>query len=130
MAQSGQTGILEAIERTVKKPPHEFLFQLGGALAILLGLVAFGVQWSQGIAGNRLAGLVVVLLVDLILGAVLAFSVIVVRKNVVNGAILGGAIGLVLALFGGIAGVVGGILGILGAIVAFAGPYLSRVQRA
>lgn len=129
MAESGATGILESIERTVKKPPHEFLFQLGGALAIILGLVVFGIQLSQGASGDRLAGVVVAFLVNLILGAVLVATRNVVQKNAANGAILGGAIGLVLALFGGTAGVVGGVLGIIGAVVAFLGPSSAHVQR-
>jgi hypothetical protein len=129
MGQSGEGSVREAIERTVRKPPHEVLFQLGGALAILLGIVVFVVQLTQGASGNLFAGVLVAFLVDLILGAVLVATGVVVRKNVANGAILGGAISLVLAVFGGNAGLVGGVLGIIGAVVAFLGPSAARKPR-
>lgn len=125
MTQSYGTAGRMTVAELVEKQPHELLLMLGSALAILLSIVLYAIQWAQGgIAANRLAGETTILVIDVVLGAALWASSAIVRKNVINGAIVAGVVSIVLIAFGGLPGTIGGVIGLLGAILAAANPYL------
>jgi hypothetical protein len=125
MTQSYETG-KAAVGNLATKQPHELLLLLGSALAILLSLLAFGIEWYQGIADNRISDATTALVMNVVLGAALWVSATIVQKNLMNGAIVAGVVSLVLILFGGQVGSIAGLLGLLGAILAAATPYLPR----
>ncbi len=107
-----------------QRQPHELLLMLGGALAVLLSVVLFGIQWSQGIGDNQIAAATTTLVIGLVLGGTLWVSAAVTRKSLMNGAIVAGVVSIVLILYGGQPGTIGGLVGLLGAILAAASPYL------
>ena len=109
-----------------EKQPHELLLLLGGALAILLSVMLYAIQWAQGgIPASRLASETTNFVIVLVLGAALWASAAVSRKNLMNGAIVAGVVSVVLIAFGGgLAGTIGGVIGLLGAILAATSPYL------
>ena len=127
---SYETGGRSAVAKIAGKQPHELLIELGGALGILLATVLFGIQWYQGISTNQLPGAMTLLVVDLVLSGALVITGAIVRKNVLNGAIVAGVVGLVLIVFGGQTGLIAGIVGILGAALAAASPYMPHSKRA
>lgn len=124
MTQSYETGGKIALPNLAAKQPHELLLLLGAALAVLLSLVLFGIEWSQGIADNRLTAATTTVVLNVVLGAALWVSAGITRKNLMNGAIVAGVVSLVLVLFGGQVGTIGGLVGLLGAVLAAATPYL------
>jgi len=112
------------------KQPHELLLQLGGALAVLLSLVLFAIAWSQGnIGANQLSPAVTTLVINVVLGGALWVSSAIVKKSLMNGAIVAGVVSIVLILYGASSGTIGGLIGLLGAILAAASPYLPWSQR-
>jgi hypothetical protein len=124
MGQSYETSGHTAMADLAAKQPHELLIQLGGALTVLLIVVMTAIQWSQGIAAIRLTEVTTLLVIDVILGGALWVSSAVVRKNLMNGAIVAGVVSAILIVYGGQPGTIGGLVGILGAILAAASPYL------
>ena len=124
MTQSYETGGKAAMASLATKQPHELLLLLGSALAVLLSLVLFGIEWSQGIAANRMSAATTAVVLNAVLGAALWVSANITRKNLMNGAIVAGVVSLVLILFGGSVGTIAGLIGLLGAILAAATPYL------
>jgi hypothetical protein len=131
MTQSYGAG--KAVAELGAKQPHELLLMLGGLLAILLSGAIYGVAWAtQGIAANQLNNVVTIVIVNLVLGGSLFAAAAITRKNLMNGALVAGVLGLLLAYYGAQPGTIGGIVGILGAILAAAKPYMpsSRRERA
>jgi len=124
MGQSYETAGRTAMADLAAKQPHELLIQLGGALTVLLIVVMTAIQWSQGIAASQLSGVTTLLVLDVILGGALWVSSAVVRKNLMNGAIVAGVVSAILIVYGGQPGTIGGLVGILGAVLAAASPYL------
>ena len=107
------------------KTPHELLLKLGGALAMLLSCVITAIRWSQGpITGSELTKAMTFLVLNIVLGGSLWIASVVMRRNVMNGAIVAAVVSVILIWFGGDPGLIGGIVGILGAIVGAASPYL------
>jgi len=101
------------------------LLMLGGALAILLSVLLYAIDWAQGgIAANQLASTTTVLVIDVVLGAALWIAPKIGHKNLMNSAIVAGVVSIVLLAFGGLPGTIGGVIGLLGAILAAANPYL------
>ena len=101
------------------------MVMLGGALAILLSVLLYAIDWAQGgIAASQLASLTTVLVIDVVLGAALWVSPKIGHKNLMNSAIVAGVVSIVLLAFGGLPGTIGGVIGLLGAILAAANPYL------
>ena len=129
MANSYETAARAATAYFATKQPHELLLQLGGVLALVLSIVVYAVQWSQGIAANQLSGATTTLAVNVVLGGALWISASIVRKSLMNGAIVAGVVGAVLIAFGGQAGMIGGLIGLFGAILAAAHPYMPQSRR-
>ena len=127
---SYETGGRSAATKIAAKQPHELLIELGGALGIMLSSVLFGIQWYQGIASSQLTGAMTILVVNVVLGSSLVITGAIVRRNVLNGAIVAGVVGFVLIIFGGQTGLITGIVGILGAALAAASPYMPHSKRA
>jgi NAD/NADP transhydrogenase alpha subunit len=124
MTQAYETGGRVSMSDLSARQPHELLLLLGAAIAILLSLVLFAIQWYQGITTNQLSGATTAVILNVVLGAALWVSAAITRKNLMNGAIVAGVVGLILIAFGGQVGVIAGIIGLLGAILAAATPYL------
>lgn len=124
MTQGYETSTRLGASSLAARQPHELLLLLGATLAILLSLVLFAVQWAQGIAANQLSAATTVVVLDVVLGAALWLSATITRKNLVNGAIVAGVVGIILIAFGGQVGVIAGIIGFLGAALTAATPYL------
>ena len=126
MTQSYETAGRNVTSNLAEKQPHELLLLLGGALAILLSVMLYAIQWAQGgIPASRLASETTTFVIVLVLGAALWASAAVSRKNLMNGAIVAGVVSIVLIAYGGgLAGTIGGVIGLLGAILAAANPYL------
>ncbi len=124
MSQSMATSGKAAMSRLAERQPHELLLLLGAAVSVLLSLVLFGIRWAQGIAASGIASAVTLVVLDVILGAALWFSASYTRKNLMNGAIVAGVVGVILIAFGGEFGLIGGIIGLIGAILAGLTPYL------
>ncbi|MCI4371410.1 MAG: hypothetical protein L3J78_02050 [Thermoplasmata archaeon] len=108
------------------KQPHELLLMLGGLLAVLLSVATHGIQWATppGIPQSQYGTVATALIINVVLGAALWASAAIVRKNLMNGALVAGVISVILIYFGGQPGTIGGVIGILGAILAAAKPYL------
>jgi hypothetical protein len=108
------------------KQPHELLLMLGGALAVLLSAAIYGIPAATppGIPASQVNGVVTVVIVNIVFGGALWASAAMTRKNLMNGAIVAGLIGILLVYFGAQPGLIGGVVGILGAILAAAKPYL------
>lgn len=123
MTQSYETG-RASMARLGSKQPHELLLSVGAALVLLLTLVLFGIEWYRGIADSQLPTVTTGLVLNVVLGAALWVAANITRKNLMGGAIVGGAVSLVLLLYGGQPGMIGGLVGLLGAILAAATPYL------
>lgn len=130
MTQGYETSGRLATSDLASRQPHELLLMLGAAIGILLSLVLFAIQWSQGIAVSQLSGPTTGVILNVVLGAALWVSATITRKNLMNGAIVAGVVGLILIAFGGQVGLIAGVIGLLGAILAAATPYLpwSRAQ--
>ncbi len=129
MTQSYETGGRTATSNWASRQPHELLLVLGATVSVLLSLVLFGIRWYQGIAASELSTAVTGVVLDVILGAALWVSAEITRKNLVNGAIVAGVVGIILIAFGGQIGVIGGLIGLIGAILAAATPYLPWSRR-
>ncbi len=124
MSQSFATGGKAAMSRLAERQPHELLLLLGAAVSVVLSLVLFGIRWAQGITASAMANAVTLVVLDVVLGAALWFSASYTRKNLMNGAIVAGVVGIILIAFGGEFGLIGGIIGLFGAILAGLTPYL------
>lgn len=129
MTQSYETGGKAAVATLATKQPYELLLLLGSALAVLLSLVLFAIQWSQGISANQMSAVTTAVVLNVVLGAALWVSAAITRKNLMNGAIVAGVVSLVLILYGGQVGTIAGLIGLLGAILAAATPYLPWSQK-
>ncbi len=129
MAQDFETRGRAAVANLATKQPHELLLMLGGALAILLSTVIYGLLWSQGISANQVSGATTTFLVNLVLGGALLVSSVIARKNLMNAAIVAGVVSVILVVYGGRSGAIGGVVGFLGAIVAAATPYMPWLRR-
>lgn len=130
MTQSYEAAGRTAVANLAGKQPHELLLLLGSALALLLSVVLYAIQWSQGIAANQLSGVTTIFVVNVVLGCALWISSMIVRKNLTNGAIMAGVVSLILIAFGGQSGLIGGLVGLLGAVLAGASPYMPGSRRA
>ena len=130
MTQSYQAG--RSVAELGAKQPHELLLMLGGVLAILLAAAIYGIPSATppGLPANQLTNVVTIVVVNIVLGGSLWVAAAITRKNLMNGAMVAGVIGVLLAYYGGAPGQIGGIVGILGAILAAAKPYLPWSRRA
>src|SRR3989442_6457001 len=91
MNDSYETSGRDTMARIATKQPHELLLMLGGALTILLTLVLTGLQWYPKLpTGTALQTQAVSLVINIVLGAALYVSAAIVRKNLLNGAIVAG----------------------------------------
>src|SRR5256885_11137879 len=102
---------------------------LGGALTILLTLVLTGLLWYPKLpTGTALQTQAVSLVINIVLGAALYVSAAIVRKNLLNGAIVaGGGSGILLAFAAGHqTGTIGGVVGLLRANLAAGKPYMPQ----
>jgi hypothetical protein len=124
MGQTYETAGRAAVADIAAKQPYELLLQLAGALAVLLSVVLFAIAWSQGIAADRMTAATTTFVVGVVLGATLWVSSAIVKKSLMNGAIVAGVVSIVLILYGGNAGAISGLVGLLGAVLAAASPYL------
>ncbi len=129
MTQSFEAAGKTMTANWASRQPHELLLVLGATVSVLLSLVLFGIRWSQGIAASAMADAVTLVVLDVVLGAALWISAEVTRKNLVNGAIVAGVVGVILIAFGGQIGLIGGVIGLIGAILAAATPYLPWSRR-
>src|SRR5256712_9119331 len=114
MNDSYETSGRDTMARIVTKQPHELLLMLGGGLTILLTLVLTGLQWYPKLpTGTALQTQAVSLVINIVLGAALYVSAAIVRKNLLNGAIVAGGVGGVLLPFpaGNQAGTIGAAVG-------------------
>src|SRR2546428_12066737 len=100
MNDSYETSGRDTMARIATKQPHELLLMLGGALTILLTLVLTGLLWYPKLpTGTALQTQAVSLVINIVLGAALYVSAAIVRKNLLNGAIVAGGVrGILLAL--------------------------------
>jgi uncharacterized membrane protein YhhN len=105
-----------------KMKPHELLMFLGGLLAILLGAIFFVIEWSRGIPSTRLWSTVLVLVVDVVLGAFLWITFLVAKRNVMNAGIMAVVVSIILMAFGQTPGIIGGVAGLLGGLLAIVLP--------
>ena len=132
MNDSYETSGRDTMARIVTKQPHELLLMLGGALTILLTLVLTGLQWYPKLpTGAVLQTEAVNLVINIVLGAALYVSAAIVRKNLLNGAIVAGVVSVILLAFaaGNQAGTIGGVVGLLGAILAAVSPYMPKTRQ-
>src|SRR2546428_12177511 len=91
MNDSYETSGRDTMARIATKQPHELLLMLGGALTILLTLVLTGLLWYPKLpTGTALQTQAVSLVINIVLGAALYVSAAIVRKNLLNGAIVAG----------------------------------------
>ncbi len=124
MTQSYEAG-REAMAELGSKQPHELLLMLGGVLAVLLSVALYGIQWAtQGLTQSQYGAVATTVIINVVLGGALWASAAIVRKNLMNGALVAGVISIILIYFGGQPGTIGGVVGMLGAILAAAKPYL------
>ncbi len=124
MTQSYGTG-RETMAELGSKQPHELLLMLGGVLAVLLTVAIYGIQWAtNGIQPSQYGTVATTAIINVVLGGALWVSAAIVRKNLMNGALVAGVISIILIYYGGTPGTIGGVVGILGAILAAAKPYL------
>src|SRR2546423_2496753 len=129
MTQSYQAG--RSVAELGAKQPHDPPPMLGGVLAILLAAAIYGIPSATppGIPANQLTNVVTIVVVNVVLGGSLWVAAAMTRKNLMNGAIVAGVIGVLLAYYGGAPGQIGGIVGVLGAILAAAKPHLPWSRR-
>src|SRR3989304_4273510 len=90
MSQNYQATGRVAVANLAGKHAYELLLLLGSALALLLSVVLYLIQWSQGIAANQLSAVTTVFVVDVVLGSALWLSAMIVRKDLANGALMAG----------------------------------------
>ena len=109
-----------------QKAPHELLIVLGGALAVLLSVVAFVIRWMEGVPLGELNTILRTFVLTVVLGGVLVAAGAIVRKNLMNGAIMAVVIAIILIVYGGQEGTIGGVVGLIGAGLAAASPYMHR----
>src|SRR5437867_10756931 len=113
MTQSYDTGKQAMVELGAKQP-HELLLMLGGILAVLLSVAIYGIQAAnQGIPPSQYGTVSMTLVMKYVLGRGLWFSRVLLRSNLMNGAIVAGVISIILIYFGGQPGTIGGVVGIL-----------------
>ena len=130
MGNSYETAGKSAMANITAKQPHELLLQLGGALAVLLSVVSTAILWSQGISNAQLSAVTTLFVINVVLGAALWVSSAIVRKSLMNGAIVAGVVSVILLVYGQQPGsTIGGVIGIMGAILAAANPYLPWSQK-
>ena len=108
-----------------KVPPARLLALLGGSCAVVLGLLMFAFQMASGPLDGPLGlygktPVVMMLLVNLIFGALLLLAYAGMAARERDWAVLVIAFSLVLIVLGGIAGAAGGILGLVAGIFVFA----------
>src|SRR3989442_12245667 len=128
MPQSYETG-RQAMTELGAKQPHELLLMLGGALAILLSVVIYGIQWGNGIQQSQYSAIATTVIINVVLGGALVVSAAITRKNLMNGAIVAGVISVGLIYYDAHPGTIGGAGGILRAILAAPKPYLPSSPR-
>src|SRR2546425_3134393 len=112
MTQSYETG-RQAMTELGAKQPHELLLMLGGALAILLSVVIYGIQWGNGIQQSQYSAIATTVIINVVLGGALVVSAAITRKNLMNGAIVAGVISVPLIYYGAHPRTIGGAVGIL-----------------
>ena len=130
MAQSYEAG-RPAISGTIlaRKQPYEYLIILGGALAIILAAVAFGIKWMEGIPLSEMNAVLRTFVLTLVLGGALVVSGAIARKNVMNGVILAVVVCVVMIVYGGQEGTIGGLVGLIGSGIAAASVYIPRSHK-
>src|SRR5688572_10219305 len=101
MTQSYETG--KAIAELGAKQPHELLLMLGGVLTVLLTAAAYGIQWATppGIVRSEYAKVATTVIVNLVFGGAFWAAAAMTRKNLMNGALTAGVVGIMLIYYGG-----------------------------
>jgi heme/copper-type cytochrome/quinol oxidase subunit 3 len=128
MTQSYETG--KAIAELGAKQPHELLLMLGGVLTILLSAATYGIRWATtGIPQAEYTKVATTVILNLVFGGAFWAAAAMTRKNLMNGALTAGVVGIMLIYYGGQPGTIGGLVGILGAIVAVAKFYIPSSRR-
>src|SRR2546425_9396364 len=95
MSHSYETG-RGAMAELGAKQPHELLLMLGGLLALLLTLATYGIQWlTTGIPQSQYATVTTAVIINVVLGGALWASSAITRKNLMNGAIVAGAVEII-----------------------------------
>src|SRR2546430_6474945 len=132
MNDSYETSGRDTMARIATKQPHELLLMLGGALTILLTLVLTGLLWYPKLpTGTALQTQAVSLVINIVLGAALYVSAAIVRKNLLNGAIVAGVGSVILLAFppGNQTGTIGGVVGLLRAHLAPVSPPMPKTPQ-
>lgn len=104
-------------------PAERLLVLLGGAGALVFGLLVFVMEVAQGRAFDATrafgpGGVVLALILNVLFGLLLLHAVTLMSRTPAEGAVLAFAFSIVLLMFGGAGGAIGGILGIVGAAFA------------
>jgi hypothetical protein len=129
MSQNFQATGRVAVANLAGRHAHELLLLLGSALALLLSVVLYAIQWSQGMTADQLSAATTVFVVDVVLGGALWLSANIVSKNLTNGALMAGVLSLILIAFGGQTGLIAGVVGFLGATLAAVSRYVPASRR-
>lgn len=102
---------------------ERLLVLLGGASALVFGLLVFVMEVAQGRAFEATSafgpgGVVLAFVLTLLFGLLLLHAVSLMGRTRGEGAVLAFAFSIVLLMFGGAGGAIGGLLGIVGAAFA------------
>lgn len=104
-------------------PADRLLVMLGGASALVFGLLVFVFEAVEGRAFAGTArfgtgGVVLSFVLCLMFGLLLVHAMALMARKPAEGAVLAFAFSMVLLMFGGVGGMIGGLLGVVGGAFA------------